>query len=722
MRDVPPLGGRAESMRIALLTLVLTALAGSALAQDEPPERVSNDRPDRPIQMPAASSETKEAFDDFARFARRAVWERATKALYAIPEAQAARFVDGENGFIISVARKRREVLAGLSPEGQAAYRLFYDSEAKKILDGAEGAAERATLERVFSSYFLTSVGDNAADRLGDLYFEKGEFDRAADCWLAILRERPDSELSPALLTAKAAMALARAGRLPELDSLRSDLGARYTDESVILGGRKTRVSDVLRGLPSPDASEASARSSSAKDEGGPAPAPEGKPLWQMRFAASITAGMTPLELNQWERTAASGAMPSVAIDGDRLVANYLGHVFALDLPGGKLLWRTSSFHNIDQMASQNPGGMSGTSKFAILAADGYTWSLGRDPKDMNYNAAARLVCRRIETGEVVWQSQDLPDYSGLELVGEPILARGTLFAAARGSTSQSPNTMSYYGGDAGRKEYAVAIRPHDGRLLWKGEIGTIREGQRYYYYGWSDSTPQPRLVHRAGHLYVDTQQGVLARVDADSGSVDWGYGYETDPVHASMGRRLFVINGMLVEEGVTSSTPSPLLLAGDSLIVKGAKSGLIAAIDPDRMKLLWERPIAKTSRLLAADERAIYLGGADLEAIDRKDRKLLWSIPLPPGGEAGRALVRPDGLWQLTARGVFEVDPRSGRVRGIFRGDDPGAAGGDLALTDRLLLTISNKAISAYPRAAGPGDKTARGVAASPETRGSDD
>ena len=97
--------------------------------------------------MPPASSETKEAFDDFERFARRGAWERATKALYTIPEAQAARFVDGQNGFIISVARKRRAVLAGLSPEGQAAYRLFYDADAKKLLDQAEGAAEQATLE-----------------------------------------------------------------------------------------------------------------------------------------------------------------------------------------------------------------------------------------------------------------------------------------------------------------------------------------------------------------------------------------------------------------------------------------------------------------------------------------------------------------------------------------------------------------------------------------------
>src|SRR5262245_4378046 len=294
---------------------------------------MSNDRPERPLQMPPASSETKEAFDDFERFARRGAWERATKALYAIPEAQAARFLDGPNGFIVSVAYKRRAVFAGLSPEGQAAYRLFYDSDAKKLLDQAEGAAEQATLERLYSSYFLTSVGDNAADRLGDVYFEQGQFDRAADCWLAVLRERPDSELAPALMTVKAALALARAGRRSELEALRTEAADRYADEVVTIGGKKAKAGEHLRRIFTQLAPAKDAESSSP-GSGGPGPElVETVPAaWQVRFGASVTAGMTPVELNQWERTSFSGAVPPVAVEGRTLFANYLGHVFAVDL------------------------------------------------------------------------------------------------------------------------------------------------------------------------------------------------------------------------------------------------------------------------------------------------------------------------------------------------------------------------------------------------------
>lgn len=62
--------------------------------------------------------------------------------------------------------------MTSLPPEGQAAYRLFYDAEARKLLDEAEGPAELKNLEHIYSAYFATAVGDNAADRLGDLYYE----------------------------------------------------------------------------------------------------------------------------------------------------------------------------------------------------------------------------------------------------------------------------------------------------------------------------------------------------------------------------------------------------------------------------------------------------------------------------------------------------------------------------------------------------------------------
>jgi outer membrane protein assembly factor BamB len=688
---------------------------GTARADEPEAEKLSNDRPDRPLQMPPASSETKEAFDDFERFARRGAWERATKALYTIPEAQAARFVDGQNGFIVSVAHKRRAVLAGLSPAGQAAYRLFYDADAKKLLDQAEGAAEQSTLERLFSAYFLTSVGDNAADRLGDLYFEQGQFDRAADCWLAILRGRPDSEISPALTTVKAGLALARAGRRSELDALRAEAGDRFADEVVTIGGRKAKAAEHIKQIVS-GLAPARSRTGSTAGSDGPAPVlPETVPAaWQVRFSASVTAGMNPVELAQWERTSFSGAVPALAVEGQSLFANYLGHIFAVDLASGKMLWRSASFHNLEQATMQGQSQMIESQRFAILAASGRVWSLARDVKDPNYQAEFRLACRRADSGDVVWQSSDLPDYSGMDFVGPPILARGSLFVAGKSSSSMNN------GQDSQPRQYVLAIRPHDGKLLWKTEVGIFREGERYYWYwGPRETTPQPKLIYRAGSIYLDTHNGVLARLDAESGAVDWGYAYPTDPVQSS--GRFFFFWGDMPEQAPSTAASAPLEV-GDTILIKGAKSDRICAIDPDRMKVAWERPIAKSARFVGIDESAIYFGGPELGALDLRTRSLRWAAPLPGGSYDGRLLVRRDGLWQLTPRGIFEIDPPTGRLRRIFRGSDTGADGGDLLLTDRWLLAISNRTISAYPRSSGGTDKIARAGTSAAKNGGAND
>jgi outer membrane protein assembly factor BamB len=483
----------------------------------------------------------------------------------------------------------------------------------------------------------------------------------------------------------------------------------------ITIGGKKAKTAEHLKRILS-GLAPAKGTDSSTSGSDGPAPdlAESVAAAWQVRFGASVTAGMTPVELAQWETTSFSGAVPAVAVEGQSLFANYLGHVFAVDLASGKMLWRSASFHNLEQATMQGNSQMTDTKRFAILTAPGHVWTLGRDVKDPNFQAEFRLVCRRAENGDVIWQSSDLPDYSGMDFVGPPILARGTLFVA--GKSSMSMNS----GQDNQPRQYVLAIRPHDGKLLWKTEVGIFREGERYYwYYGQRDSSPQPQLVYRTGSIYVDTHNGIFARLDAESGAVDWGYGYPTEPVE-SQGRFFIIWRGM-PGPSPTSAASTPLEVA-DFVLIKGAKSDRLCAIDPDRMKLVWDRPIAKSARLIGVDDTALYLAGPELEALDLRTRSLRWTAPLPGGSYDGRLLVRRDGLWQLTPRGIFDIDPQSGRVRRIFRGQDAGADGGDLILTDRWLLAISNRTISAYPPRSGGAGRIAGAGSSPPKNGGAND
>src|SRR5262249_3475584 len=139
-------------------------------------------------------------------------------------------------------------------------------------------------------------------------------------------------------------------------------------------------------------------------------------------------------------------------------------------------------------------------------------------------------ACRRADNGEVVWNSADLADYAAFELAGMPILAEGKLFIVAK--TGMNPQQMQMMqGGQRQPQHLVLAIQPHDGKILWQAEVATSRQPQqRFFYYGYRDNTPQPRLMYRSGVLYVDTHYGIMGRIDAETGALDWGYGYKTDP------------------------------------------------------------------------------------------------------------------------------------------------------------------------------------------------
>jgi outer membrane protein assembly factor BamB len=661
--------------------------------QAEPMEadKVSNDNPARPFQLPPASAEVKEALDDFERFGRRGAWERALKSLFSIPDAQSGRFIDGENGFVIPIARKRHALLAGLPPDGQVAYQTFHDADAKKIFEEADGPNQLKDLERLYSSYFTTSIGDNAADRLGDLYFELGRFDRAADTWLAVVRERPDTDLSIALVSLKAALALHRAGRSGEFAQVRADLKAKHDDESVSVGGVSGKPTEVLAKLVGDDAPAPVEASKPAAPLDGPVELGEAVDVaWQVKFAQTVEAGMTPLEATQWDNNSLSTAVPGVAVGGQTLYVNYLGYAFAVDLKTGKMLWRSASFHMLDVVAMQQQAQMIDATRFSVVASDEFAWFVSRDLKDQNMFGPFRLTCRRAVGGDVAWKSDDLNDYAAYDLFGPPLLADGKLYIIAK--SLQNPQQQDL------AKQYVLAIRPEDGKILWKSEVGTFRQGQQmYYYYYTKDTTPHPRLLLHAGALYVDTHAGVLARLDAESGLLDWGYGYKTEAVQSQ--DRFFYY---MPPADPTTASAAPLRL-GDTLLVKGAKSDQIEAVDPNRMAVVWERPISKSSRVVGTDGRTIYMAGPELSALDLESKRLLWATKVPGGSLDARVLLRADGIWQLTPRGVFEVDPKSGDVRRIFRGGDLGSVGGDLILTDRWLISVSNRTISAYPRRADP-------------------
>src|SRR5262249_28622218 len=148
-----------------------------------------------------------------------------------------------------------------------------------------------------------------------------------------------------------------------------------------------------------------------------------------------------------------------------------------------------------------------------------------------------------------------------------PIVADGRLFIAAK--THANPPQQQRQ-----PQQFVLAIRPHDGKVAWKAEVGTYREGQRFYYYSRMEQEPQPQLVHRGGAIYGDPHRGILARLAADSGPLEWGYGYQTEKYQSSS--RFFYYD----MQSEPMALAGPPLEAEGSFVVKGMKSSRISAFE----------------------------------------------------------------------------------------------------------------------------------------------
>ncbi len=342
----------------------------------------------------------------------------------------------------------------------------------------------------------------------------------------------------------------------------------------------------------------------------------------------------------------------------------------------------------LDVLAMQQQAMMIDPARYAVVASDDLVWFVGRDLKEQNMMAPFRLTCRRAVGGDVVWKTDDLSDYAQYDLFGAPLLVDGKLYIIAKShvqSAAAGPAQAVRPGDPPERRQDPledrgrhVPARPAD-VLLLLSEGHEPAAAARSSTPGRSTSTPTPACWPgstpiRARSTGATATRPTRSRARIGSSST-----------------------GCPRPRPTTASAP-PLRL-DDALLVKGAQSDQIEAVDPNRMKVLWERPISKSSRVLGTDGRVVFFGGPEISAMDLKTKELLWATRIPGGSLESRVLVRPEGIWQLTPRGIFEIDPKSGSVRRIFRGDDLGAAGGDLYLTDRWLLSVSNRTISAYPR-----------------------
>jgi|GEM_PF-6967172 len=237
-----------------------------------------------------------------------------------------------------------------------------------------------------------------------------------------------------------------------------------------------------------------------------------------------------------------------------------------------------------------------------------------------------RLVCLDATSGTELWRQQRVergPDdfVNRFSVAGAPVVADGAVYAAG-------------YILEGALNAYLAAFDLADGSLLWRTYLCTGQQDLTMFNRAFLEHTPSPPLLHD-GALFVCTNLGITACVDAFSGRVRWLAGYEFMPRRASRSPE----RNLYREVRWVNRAPQ---LAGGQLFVMPLDGEELLALDPGSGRLRWKlgalRPDRRARRfdaLALPDGRLMLASDSLLEALDGATGRVLWSATLPEGDQA---------------------------------------------------------------------------------------
>ena len=653
-----------QTSRVAQAQGIVTFVAAT-------PAPASGEKPNASFTLPTQPNDVKDAIDEFRRLVEHEAWEKAFKSLDTITSKTGTGYIDRSDGVLVPSRMLVRGLLASMPTAGKNAYRVFYDSQATALWDQANGRIEQENLTKIVANHLISSVGDRAADRLGDLYFEQGDFEQAASAWQSIVTFCPESKLPKAQSLMKIAFALARAGRWSEFAQTEQSLRERYANETIEIGGRRVAVADQLAQLSAGKQTQEPAEVVTALPDVR-LPAAD-QPSWQFRYQTKTDPNnpANPFTLmDVYGRQRANDFPIPCAIDDKRVYVNLFGVEMAFDLESGKLVWRSAKLQQLQNLQQGRQG--VAPERYWLMVHGDRTWSVTRDPQQANQQQGNfALVVRESATGKEVFNSRRA--LSAWNIIGRPLPVGEVVYVGAHRSNQ-------------GRELAVLMLNAKDGKLLKTINVGNHTVDQNQIY---TERIAQPSLMMHRDRLYIETHAGALVSLQPQTGNFDWAVLYDSPAPQAGY---------WYYDASPPQFSVADPIYASSLLFAKGMRSTRLLGVQPDGATMAWKRPVSKTAMVVGVDEKRIYLGGEELTAYDLQTQELIWSARLPHSASWSTPILTQNRLYQFTARGVCEVDKQTGDLVKIFRGVDLDSVGGVIFVTPKSLLTVSNLAITAYP------------------------
>ncbi|MBI2191569.1 MAG: PQQ-binding-like beta-propeller repeat protein [Planctomycetes bacterium] len=284
---------------------------------------------------------------------------------------------------------------------------------------------------------------------------------------------------------------------------------------------------------------------------------------------------------------------------------------------------------------------------------------------------AGRLVCLDRRSGTVVWDTRD--SLAGTS--NEKFLAEMTDFTSPVAVPGQFVICGSRLKGEV--ESVAAGFDGASGKLVWE-RILAARGHEAFLGLGYRPCLP----IYRDGSVYVVTQIGAFAALDAATGDIRWVRTYDT----FLPGLRKRTVRDFRRWHQL------PPREIGGMLYATPQDSNYLYAVDVVDGQILWRYPRGSQFLLAASNSRCLFLAGRSLMALDRRRGRVLWETRESPGEAAGVGLASETEVLVPATGGLWRVDASTGASRAVYRWHAADSVGSLLQAGERLLVCGSTE------------------------------
>jgi outer membrane protein assembly factor BamB len=645
--------------------------------------------------------------------------------------------------------------IARLPSDGLATYRRRVDASAEQMYRDAIANRDEGQLRRIIDESFCSSWGDDALMALGELALERGDYASArrsweqisplvrapdgSSMWLALrdidlnskwpeverrwqTREKPadwlaypDTQIDLAEVRARLVLASIRAGDLDRA-ALELQVFRRFhADAAGQFGGQKENFAAALERLLAaarewparpasidwPTFAGSRLRSSIAAPVGAdlvpawkePIPITPPKYVRVMRFIQGDASRDEIAKADANSATRESQRPLSyypIVTDGAILYADGIG-IHAVDLKTGKPLIATDGLLHRNESADAKggpaplgaAGGVAyGVPRLSLDTSDGILFArvgaLATSHAQATQIAASDRIIGLDLRREGLLTFQSPREEGAWAFDGAPVSNGRRVFVAMRRSEVTSGAYVACFDASTGVRQWRTPI----------GAADTIAGGA-------GDEITHNLLTLVENRIYINTNLGLVAALNADSGDICWITRYDRLPGKA------FALG--LAMPLHFDRDPSPCVYHDGLLFVAPSDTPAIFALDADTGKMIWQQnQFPDALQLLAVVGKHLIASGERIASLDISSGRMDWTWPESDHAGIrgmGRGVIAGNEVFWPTRNEILVLDPKTGAQSRPPMKLSPLAGGANLvAAQGRLIVAGYDKLLVLGP------------------------